>query len=157
MLARQRKCSLTVIERRAVGIESVVAGQAIRAKGAVVHLHVGGIQVPVAAGAADRVNRCQALSVTVGAGKEGIVRCPLMALQPIARGLVWKGVGLEHRQLRIAAPVLGMAGIAGLGFDRTHRHAVQAGWIPQLGENAGVTQHTAVGHSLAAPERRVAS
>ena len=73
-----------------------MTGQAVRSKVALVGLHVGDVQVPVAAGAARRVKIGQVLAMAIDTGKGRTVCHLLVALQRVARDLVRKGIGIER-------------------------------------------------------------
>lgn len=136
-----------MIELDAIGIQSIVANQAICAKGPYVSLHVGGIQVAVAVLAGIRIKAREIFAMAVGAGKGSSIGSLPVACQRIAGGLVGKAQWVDHCQSGICAPVFGMAGLTGelglLGQQRT----MEAGSILKFSGYLDVTDQAALRHA----------
>jgi hypothetical protein len=90
MFARQGKSELAVIELGTIGVQSIMADQAVCAEGLYVSLHVGGIQVVVAVLAGTRAKAGEVLVVAVGTGEGSATSSLPVACQRIAGGLVGK-------------------------------------------------------------------
>ena len=147
MIAQQGKSEPTVVELGAIGIQSIVADQAVCAKGLYVRLHIGGIQGVVAVQAGNQIKAREILAMAVGAGKGNSIGNLPVACQRIAGRLVGKTQWVDHCQRNICAPMLGMASLTGDFRLLGQQRAMKAGSILKFSGHLDMTDQAAIRHA----------
>jgi hypothetical protein len=157
MIAQQGKSELIVIKCGPIGIQPIMAGQAIGPKVLQVGLEVGGIQGPVTGLAGDRIKAGEIICVAVGTDKCRAVGSLPVAGQRITGGLMGKTKGIDHRQGSLSALVLGVTGKTGQIGVAGQEGAVKAGRVLELQCHLDVANLAARRHAVILGWPRVAS
>lgn len=157
MATFQRKSHAVVIERLlAVGIQPIMTGKAVRAKGPGVQLHTRRVRSAVTGIAGRRVEAGNLLAVAV-LTSEGLPGCCRgVPLQRIAYGIVWKITIVEYSQRRGRSSMIFVAALAWRDRLLGAQSAVQCLGIAQFLCDGGMANLAAIPHRDLTPGSAVA-
>jgi hypothetical protein len=145
-----------VVEIGSIGVQPVMAGQAVVSIIPGMGLHEGRVDFDVAGAADSLVKSNVSLRVAIIAIKWRTVRVDLMSIQGISHHIVREFDGAHVCQGGISTVMLGVTVMAGqVGIDLA-QHAMQRRWHQHLHGYILVADHTPVGHGGDTPEGNVA-
>lgn len=150
--ASQREGITVVIETVTVGIDAVMACQAVIPEGLQVVISEGRIHLLMACLTDRLIELPVSRSVTVLALERRPISFLDMSCQGKTEHLVGKDETVRDSQFRINAEVIGVASLAGSLRIVPSQDSVQAGRILPFGWQFGVTDNAAVSHARPAPK-----
>jgi hypothetical protein len=151
VFAGQRKGQLVVVELLAVGIQTIVAGQARRAISLNMFLHKRRIDLAVAIVTYSHIKETELLRVAILAAKRGPLGRLAVALQRVAGGLMGESAGVHDGQLGNCPSMIDVTPLTWKGFFHRLERAMEAGWVLKLGCDISVAGQAAIRHGFLAP------
>ncbi len=153
VLADQLEGLVVVVEIVTIGVNPIVASQAVGPESQHVDLRKDRVHLLVA-GCADGLVEWRGigLPVTIRAAERGAIGFALVGFERVPQRFV-REVDIGHVcQWGIRPAVVWVAVAAGQAGIVLAQDAVQCGWVLPLGSHVGVADHTPVGHAGGTPE-----